>query len=226
MSAPELSVGHSGLMDQVYRHQRHIYDLTRKYYLLGRDRMIGELAPPPGGTVLELGCGTGRNLILAARRYPEAHFYGLDISAEMLVTARAAIAKAGLQDRITLAQADATAFDAEALFARKSFDRVFVSYSLSMIPGWESTIAAGLAATNGSLHIVDFGQQERLPGWFRGLLHRWLAKFHVTPRESLAREASRQAREAGRDCRFTPLYRGYAWLAVIGMQELPLGAPR
>ena len=24
----------------MYRHQRHIYDLTRKYYLLGRDRLI------------------------------------------------------------------------------------------------------------------------------------------------------------------------------------------
>ena len=27
-------------MDGIYRYQRHIYDLTRKYYLLGRDRMI------------------------------------------------------------------------------------------------------------------------------------------------------------------------------------------
>ena len=83
MSAPELSAGHSGLMDNVYRHQRHIYDLTRKYYLLGRDRMIAELDPPAGGSALELGCGTGRNLILAARRFPDTHFYGLDISAEM-----------------------------------------------------------------------------------------------------------------------------------------------
>ena len=28
-------------MDRMYRAQRHIYDLTRKFYLLGRDRMIG-----------------------------------------------------------------------------------------------------------------------------------------------------------------------------------------
>ena len=27
-------------MDGVYRYQRHVYDLTRKYYLLGRDRLI------------------------------------------------------------------------------------------------------------------------------------------------------------------------------------------
>ena len=63
----------STLMDRMYRHQRHIYDLTRKFYLLGRDRLIAAL-DPAAGDVLEIGCGTGRNLILAARRYPNARF--------------------------------------------------------------------------------------------------------------------------------------------------------
>ena len=31
--------GHAAQMDAVYAFQRHIYDLTRKYYLLGRDRL-------------------------------------------------------------------------------------------------------------------------------------------------------------------------------------------
>ena len=214
------SAAHSGLMDRVYRHQRHFYDLTRKYYLLGRDRMISELAPPPGGTVLELGCGTGRNLILAARRFPDAHFFGLDISAEMLATARASIARAGLSDRITLAQADATDFDAQALFGKSGFDRIFISYALSMIPGWEKSVSAAISAAEGSVHVVDFGQQEGLPGWFRRLLRGWLARFHVSPRETLATEIGRQARAAGRSFRFTPLYRGYAWLVVIGGPRL------
>ena len=30
-------------MDQVYKRQRHVYDLTRKYFLLGRDVLIAEL---------------------------------------------------------------------------------------------------------------------------------------------------------------------------------------
>ncbi|PWK72766.1 class I SAM-dependent methyltransferase [Aminobacter sp. AP02] len=219
MSTPGLSAGHSGLMDRVYRHQRHIYDLTRKYYLLGRDRMISELDPPGGGTVLELGCGTGRNLILAARRFPQAHFHGIDISAEMLATARASIARAGLSHRITVAQADATAFDAEALFGRSDFDRVFISYALSMIPGWERSVSAALAVTNGSVHIVDFGQQEGLPGWFRTLLRGWLARFHVAPRQTLAKEIAGQADAAGRSFGFVSLYRGYAWLIVVGSQK-------
>jgi S-adenosylmethionine-diacylgycerolhomoserine-N-methlytransferase len=218
MSTTELPASHAELMDGVYRWQRHIYDLTRKYYLLGRDRLVDGLDVPAGGTVLELGCGTGRNIILAARRYPDARFFGLDISAEMLETASAAIAREGLVDRVTLTQGDATAFDAKALFGRSGFDRVFVSYSLSMIPGWEKTVSAALAALspNGSLHVVDFGQQEGLPRWFRILLRGWLKKFHVAPRESLREVLESQSRQTGANFRFRTLYRGYAWLGVIG----------
>ena len=90
-------------MDQVYRHQRYIYDLTRKYYLFGRDRLIRELALRPGERVVEVGCGTARNLIAIARRYPEARLFGLDASQEMLKTAAESIRHAGLEGRITLA---------------------------------------------------------------------------------------------------------------------------
>ena len=78
-------------MNRIYRYQRHIYDLTRRCFLLGRDRLLDELAPPKGGSVLEVGCGTGRNLIQAARRYPDATFYGFDVSDQMLATAASAI---------------------------------------------------------------------------------------------------------------------------------------
>lgn len=217
MSTTELPASHAELMDGVYRWQRHIYDLTRKYYLLGRDQMILGLDVSAGGTVLELGCGTGRNIILAARRYPDARFFGLDISAEMLETAGAAIARDGLSGDVVLARGDATDFDAKALFGIERFDRIFVSYSLSMIPGWEKTVAAALAALapEGSLHVVDFGQQEGLPRWFRTLLRGWLRKFHVAPRESLREVLESEAARIGASLRFQRLYRGYTSLAVI-----------
>ncbi|TIP23659.1 MAG: class I SAM-dependent methyltransferase [Mesorhizobium sp.] len=224
MSATELPArhgeppaGHSELMDGVYRWQRHIYNLTRKYYLLGRDRLISGLEVPARGTVLELGCGTGRNIVLAARRYPDARFFGLDISAEMLETATAAIAREGLSGRVTLARSDATDFDAKALFSVERFDRIFVSYSLSMIPSWEKTIFAALAALSpgGSLHVVDFGQQEALPRWFRTLLRGWLRKFHVEPREALRDVLQFESARTGATLQFRTLYRGYTWLAVI-----------
>lgn len=213
------------LMDAVYRNQRHFYDLTRKYYLLGRDRLIAELQPPPGGTVLELGCGTGRNLIAAARRYPEARFHGLDISRHMLDTAQKNIDRAGLSDRITLIEGDAANPSATEGLGVPAFNRVFYSYTLSMIPIWREALAAGAArlGSDGRIHVVDFGQQQGLPGWFRKLLFKWLASFHVTPRADLEGELKRLAADTGTQLAFRPLYRGYADYAVLSRPRATAG---
>jgi S-adenosylmethionine-diacylgycerolhomoserine-N-methlytransferase len=205
------------LMDAVYRRQRHFYDLTRKYYLLGRDLLIDELQPPPGGAVLELGCGTGRNLIAAARRYPQARFYGLDISRQMLETAQVNIDRAGLAGRITLVEGDAADPVAVDRLGVPAFDRVFYSYTLSMIPIWREALAAGAVrlGDGGRIHIVDFGQQDGLPGWFRNLLFRWLASFHVSPRADLEEELQELAERTGTRLTFRSLYRGYADYAEL-----------
>ena len=214
MADTESAAGH---MDAIYRTQRHIYDLTRKYYLLGRDRLIADLAPPAGGTVLELGCGTGRNMVLAAQKYPGAKFYGVDISEEMLITARANVAKAGLSDRIQLAQGDASSVDTAKAFGVPAFDRVFISYALSMIPPWRETATHAMALVKpaGSLHVVDFGGQAQLPGWFRTGLRAWLAKFSVAPREDLEAVLADVARAKGGRLEFQRLYRDYARYAVV-----------
>jgi S-adenosylmethionine-diacylgycerolhomoserine-N-methlytransferase len=198
-------------MDAIYARQRHFYDLTRKYYLLGRDRLIARLDVPRDGTVLEVGCGTGRNLIAVARRYPTTRLFGLDISEEMLTTARAKIAAAGLSDRIALKQADATDFDPMALFGLAAFDRVFFSYTLSMIPDWQAAIRQGAVATGGALHLVDFGQQEGLPAWFKRGLAAWLAKFDVDPRKALFDFIADDLTDDFAQIECRPLYRGYAW---------------
>lgn len=208
---------HAGHMDGIYRYQRYIYDVTRKYFLLGRDTMLTRLKPPAGGTVLEIGCGTGRNLIQAARRYPDARFYGFDISTMMLETARSNIAAAGLSDRITVAEGDATDFSSKDLFGIDGFDRVFISYSISMIPPWREAIEQGLEAVKpgGSLHIVDFGQQTRLPGLFKAGLHAWLAKFSVAPRAELEAELAALTERTGTTYEFEDLFRDYAHHAVV-----------
>ena len=205
------------LMDRIYRRQRHVYDLSRKYYLLGRDRLIADLAPPPGERVLEIGCGTARNLVAVARRYPEAHLFGIDISSEMLLTARQVIAQEGLTGRVRLAHADATRFDPAILFGVPSFSRIFISYSLSMIPAWEAVLGQALAwvRPGGELHLVDFGGQEELPAWFRAGLRRWLGLFHVAPRDRLEAVLTGLAdRQMASLCHFERPFRGYAQYAV------------
>ena len=127
--------GQAALMDGIYRSQRHIYDLTRKYYLFGRDGMIEQLDAPADATVIEIACGTGRNLAAIARRWQGSAIHGLDISAEMLKSARTTL---GTGARLALG--DACTFDSATTFGRDTYDRVVLSYALSMIPDWEAAL--------------------------------------------------------------------------------------
>lgn len=203
--------GHKQAMDRMYRLQRHIYDATRAYYLLGRDQMIDGLDVPEGGSVLEIGCGTGRNLLRVAERYPGRRLFGIDISDEMLKTACVALQRQGLPG-VHLAQADATIFDASRTLQRERFDRVYFSYTLSMIPEWRKTLhhAATLVAPGGELHVVDFGSCDGLPGLLKASLYRWLRAFHVTPLEDLAVAGRNIARSCNMTMDTALSHRGYA----------------
>lgn len=204
-------------MDRIYRHQQRIYDLTRKYYLLGRDRLIDRLEPGPGDAVLEIGCGTARNLIIAARRYPLARLFGIDISSVMLNSAARAITRAQLSARVVVAHADATAFDPLDVFGCPQFARVFLSYSLSMIPAWQQVLEAAvrLLAEHGELHVIDFGRQEHLPAWFTTALRNWLSLFEVAPCDDLEPRLAVLAEQMGAKVTVERPYGGYAQYAVV-----------
>lgn len=200
------TIRHAQLMDETYRYQRLIYDLTRKYYLLGRDHLIDEMHVQPGARVLEVACGTGRNLAMICKRYPKAELYGFDISDQMLATARAK-----LDEQVLLANGDACRFDPVAMFGAERFDHIVLSYSLSMIPDWTEALteAARHLAPGGRLHVVDFGDSAGLPNWFQRGLRGWLARFHVAPREALE-TAVRGLAQNDNEATFQRLYRGYA----------------
>lgn len=174
-------------MDRMYRPQRHIYDLTRRYYLLGRDRLIAELDARPGQTVLDIGCGTGRNLALIGQRYPATRLFGLDAAAPMLEIAARRLERAAV--RATLARGVAEEVDQHALFGRSAgFDHITISYCLSMVDQPEQAVRAAVRhlAPGGTLHVVDFGDMAGLPGWFGRAMAAWLAKFHVRYRPEVA----------------------------------------
>lgn len=174
-------------MDSVYRRQRYIYDFTRKYYLFGRDRLIDGLDLQPGARVVEVGCGTARNLVRMAHRYPGRRFFGLDASEAMLDTAAQAIESAGLGQSIFLNHGYAEALT-PALFGESvPFDDIIFSYSLSMIPDWKQALNSAIGALSpiGRIHIVDFGDLQGLSGPIRKALLGWLHLFHVEPRMEL-----------------------------------------
>lgn len=175
---------HAALMDNVYRYQRYIYDFSRKYYLFGRDRLIRELALRPDETLVEVGCGTARNLIRIARLYPNSRLFGLDASGEMLKTATASVARAGLADRIRLVHGYAEGLGPSLFAESQPFDRAVFSYSLSMIPDWKQALSAagGALREAGRIHMVDFGDLTGLGRVGASGMKAWLRLFHVAPR--------------------------------------------
>ena len=209
-------------MDRMYRLTRHVYDVTRAYYLLGRDRMLAKVITNPSTATLEVGCGTARNLIKLARRPEPGLLCGLDASQEMLDTAAASITRAGVpaagHERIRLRQGLAECLDVKSMFGRdQPFDTIFFSYCLSMVPTWPGALEAALAnlKTGGQLVIVDFWDQRDLPGVFAAGLKKWLSMFHVHYRPEVHDALAALGTSGRADVAFESVAKRYAYIASL-----------
>jgi S-adenosylmethionine-diacylgycerolhomoserine-N-methlytransferase len=179
---------HQERMDRKYRYARHVFDLTRKFFLFGRERAIDALRLDGASSVLEIGCGTGRNLRLMAERHPALRLIGVDISTEMLKSARAKVARTRLTHRVILRHADAAALPADV-----SAPRILMSYSLSMVPNWKGALAIAIErlTPGGILAIVDFGNFGGLPDWLARHCIAMLARHDAPPCLELLQELQR-----------------------------------
>ncbi len=216
MSSDEIQVKKD--MDNMYRWTRHIYDLTRKYYLLGRDELIKHLDIKDGENICEVGCGTARNLIKIASKYPNANYYGLDASDEMLKTAHINLGNAGAIDKIMLKQAYSQSFKPDELFnLSKPLDKIVFSYALSIIPPWKESIdhALELMPSGGEIHIVDFSSQDDLPKPFSKFVFWWLKMFHVYYKPEIMEYLISLESSGKGSLDVTYMYKKYAYRAVF-----------
>lgn len=156
-----------------YRLHAPIYDLTRPLFLFGRERLLSELAKASlaqgwrNPSILEIGCGTGRNLHLLSRMFPHSRLVGVDLAAAMLDRARAR-----LGDRAQLVQGALGNVELEG-----PFDMVIASYMLSMTGSAQAQCIAAARrelVSGGLLGVVDF-QSTPSAGFAR-----WMARNHVS----------------------------------------------
>lgn len=90
-------------------------------------------------SILEIGCGAGKQLVALAQKYPNASLTGVDISGPNIASARDLIQCKGLSDRIEVVQAD---------YLTKQFGSfdIIVSYStLQLIPALDAALFSKLA---------------------------------------------------------------------------------
>ena len=158
-------------LERYYRLHARLYDATRWSFLFGRARVLEEIASvTTPRRILEVGCGTGRNLVGLARRFPAAAITGVDLSAPMLARARRKLAPLGARVKLQHGAYGAKPLDGPPP------DLVLFSYALSMFnPGFDSAIAAAARdlAPGGHIAVVDF-HDTRFPAFAR-----WMAVNHV-----------------------------------------------
>ncbi len=167
MSAP---IG--GDLGGYYRLHAPIYDLTRPAFLFGRRQLVADLARIARKRglqeprILEIGCGTGSNLALLARHFPQSQLTGVDLATPMLEVAQRRLA----------GRAELVHGALGSVSLGGPFDLVIASYMLSMTgDAQQRCILAARAelAPGGLLGVVDF-LSTPVPAFAR-----WMALNHV-----------------------------------------------
>jgi S-adenosylmethionine-diacylgycerolhomoserine-N-methlytransferase len=151
-------------MQQYYRLHAKIYDATRWSFLYGRDAVLNHIPIDKNAEIqiLEVGCGTGKNLISLANKFPKAQLLGLDISADMVRTTKNKISS--FQGRIKVIEKP---YEAHTEYNNR-FDVILFSYALTMInPQWEDLLALAKLDLKPGGYIVFADFHDSRFNWFK-----------------------------------------------------------
>lgn len=122
---------------QTKEQTRHFYDRIAPFYdVLSertewpiRQRALATLDARPGERILEIGSGTGHNLVALARAVgSQGHVHGLDLSEAMLERARALLQRSRMTQRSTLRWGDA----ADLPYFNDTMDGVLMTFTLEL----------------------------------------------------------------------------------------------
>ncbi|MEZ4454399.1 MAG: class I SAM-dependent methyltransferase [Nannocystaceae bacterium] len=194
---------HQSFLNRYYGLTRPVYDVTRRYFLLGRDRAIGELLREPWGSLIDVGVGTGRNLARLRAERPWARYGGVDASDAMLEASRRRLPWAALRHGF------AEDVDLPEVLGAPP-ERILFSYVLSMVVDPMAALrnARRALAPGGKIVVVDFADLTGLPAPLRWGLLGYLAAFRVRPLDPLRLESE------GARVRVGPA--GYYLIAELG----------
>jgi ubiquinone/menaquinone biosynthesis C-methylase UbiE len=153
--------------------------------------LIEQAAPEPGHRVLEIGCGTGNLVVMAAGLYPDAEVTGLDPDPKALARARRKAARRGRAVRLDQGFAERLPYPDE------SFDRILSSFMFHHLePDAKAATlreARRVLSPGGSFHLLDAGGDiVASDGW---MARKALSNPHL--RDNLGDRIPTLLREAG-----------------------------
>lgn len=127
-----------------------------------RAQLLALVAPQPGETIIDVGCGTGTFAIMLKAACPAARVIGIDPDDQVLAIARAKADAAAVEVEWTTAMGDH--FDKAAV--PRSVDKAVSSLVLHQCPmDMKRAILAAMFAVlkpAGRLFIADYGEQRTL----------------------------------------------------------------
>lgn len=161
---------YTGKLKYYYRYHARFYDSTRWSFLFGREELLHSVPDlPPKPRILEIGCGTGKNLLNLGSLFPDANIYGIDLSSHMIRRAKKRVI-ADQQFKLIHG-----AYGSEKLIF-ESFDLILLSYTLTMLGDHMEQILQQVyndLAPGGYIAVVDFDTSDYR--WFR----KWMKANHV-----------------------------------------------
>ena len=125
------------------------------------------------GGILDIATGTADFAIEAARRFPSVRVTGVDLTPAMLEIGERKVAAAGLSDRVSLREGNATALP----FGDSSFDAVLCAFGFRNFPDIPASLAetARILRNGGRLVVLEFFRPRSAllgaftSGWLRCL---------------------------------------------------------
>jgi ubiquinone/menaquinone biosynthesis C-methylase UbiE len=167
---------------ETYRKKAKHYDVTSRFYPVPgypqrgqRLRAVEALALRPGGSVVDVACGTGLNFSLLEEAVgPEGRIVGIDLTDAMLAQAQQRT-EDNSWSNVSLVQADAAAYDFPT-----EVDGILSTYALTQVPGCGEVIAHGAAALapGGRVAVLDLKLPQHAPGRLAqlGISAEWIAR--------------------------------------------------